>query len=132
MYARSFSVMNHLSVPWRNLLFTVIFAACMCPSVTFGQTQVDSSWIGGNGNNWSVASDWNPNGTPNNGGGNIYNVTIDSGGADSTFLDINAAINSLVLGGTTGGSSMLMLQNQSGTAETLTITGALTGVTYLH
>jgi hypothetical protein len=83
---------------------------------------VNSSWNGGTGN-WSTSSDWNPNGVPNNGGGNTYNVTIDSGGTDLVSLDLNATINSLVLGGSTGSST---LQNLSGSAETLNITGALT------
>lgn len=50
---------------------------------------VNSSWNGGTGN-WSTSSDWNPNGVPNNGGGNTYNVTIDSGGTDLVSLDQNA------------------------------------------
>ena len=83
---------------------------------------VNSSWNGGTGN-WSTSSDWNPNGVPNNGGGNTYNVTIDSGGTDLVSLDQNATINSLVLGGSTGSST---LQNLSGSAETLNITGPLT------
>ena len=97
-----------------------LIAACLCPTLAFGQT--NSKWNGGTGN-WSNATDWTPNGVPNNGGGNTYNVTIDSGGTDSTVLDINATINSLVLGGTKGSSS---LQNLSGTAEKLNITGGLT------
>src|SRR6267378_7422182 len=83
---------------------------------------INANWNGGTGN-WSVAGDWNPNGVPNNGGGNTYNVTIDSGGTDNVSLDINATIASLVLGGNTGSST---LANQAGTAKTLTITGGLT------
>src|SRR5580700_8247022 len=81
---------------------------------------INSSWKGGTGN-WNVSTDWSPGGVPNNGGGNTYNVTIDSGGTDSVTLNQNATINSLVLGGTTGSST---LQNLSGTAENLTVTGA--------
>src|SRR5580704_2960393 len=83
---------------------------------------INENWNGGTGN-WSTGGDWTPNGVPNNGGGNVYNVTIDSGGTDNVSLDINATIASLVLGGSTGSST---LANQAGTAETLTITGGLT------
>src|SRR5262249_54790707 len=83
---------------------------------------INANWNGGTGN-LSIAGDWSPNGVPNNGGGNVYNVTIDSGGTDNVSLDINATIASLVLGGSTGSST---LANMAGTAETLTITGGLT------
>ena len=76
----------------------VLIAACLCPTLAFGQT--NSSWNGGTGN-WSNATDWTPSQVPNNGGGNTYNVTIDS--SDSTtayvYFDQSATINSLVLGG---------------------------------
>jgi fibronectin-binding autotransporter adhesin len=81
---------------------------------------VSSAWNGGTGN-WSAPTDWTPNGIPRNGFGIFYNVTIDSGGTDLVSLDINAAIASLVLGGTTGSST---LQNVSG--KTLEVTGATT------
>ncbi len=90
-------------------------------SAALGGT-VNSSWDGGTGN-WSAAGDWTPTTVPNNGGGNVFNVTIDSGGTDNVTLDISPTIASLVLGGSTGSST---LANKSGTAETLTITGALT------
>ena len=66
---------------------------------------INANWNGGTGN-WSIAGDWSPNGVPNNGGGNVYNVTIDSGGTDNVSLDINATIASLVLGGSTGSSTL--------------------------
>ena len=34
---------------------------------------INSSWNGGTGN-WSTGGDWTPNGVPNNGGGNVFNV----------------------------------------------------------
>jgi len=96
-----------------------VMAACLCPTLAFGQT--NSSWNGGTGN-WNNATDWTPNQVPNNGGGNTYNVTIDSGGTDVVTLNQSATINSLVLGGLTGSAS---LDNLSGTAENLNVTGAL-------
>jgi hypothetical protein len=83
---------------------------------------INSVWNGGTGN-WSVPTDWTPNGVPNNGGGNVYNVKIDSGGTDLVSLDLHATIATLALGGTSGSST---LQNVSGTAETLEVTGATT------
>jgi hypothetical protein len=55
---------------------------------------------------------------PNNGGGNTYNVTIDSGGTDAVTLDQNATINSLVLGDATNYSPVSTLQSLPGTAGT--------------
>jgi hypothetical protein len=81
---------------------------------------VNSSWNGGTGN-WSASSDWTPNGVPNNGGGNTYNVTIDSGGTDLVTLDMNATINSLTLGGSTGSSTL-----QTTSSESLNVTAGLT------
>ena len=98
----------------------VVITAYLCPTPTFAQT--NSNWNGGTGN-WSTGTDWTPNGVPNNGGANTYNVTIDSGGTDTVTLDQNATINSLVLGGNTGVST---LQNLSQTVETLNISGDLT------
>ena len=91
-------------------------------AISIHASTINSSWNGGTGN-WSVSADWTPHGVPNNGGLNLYNVTIDSGGSDSVSLDINATIASLVLGGTSGSST---LQNLSGKAERLEVTGATT------
>jgi len=104
---------------FRGLIWaTAVIAACLCPTLAFGQK--NSSWNGGTGN-WSTSTDWTPNQVPNNSGGNTYNVTINSSGpADFVTLDINATINSLVLGGATGFSFL-----ESG-SDALNITGSLT------
>ena len=73
----------------------------------------EDDWLGGTGS-WSDPSCWDY-GIPSSGS---Y-VVIDSGGSDLVLLDINATINSLTLGGTTGSSE---LDNYS----SLVITGALT------
>src|SRR3984957_7081942 len=105
---------------FRGLIWVAaVMAAGLCPTLAFGQT--NSTWNGGTGN-WSTSTDWTPNQVPNNGGGNTYNVTIDSGGTDVVTLNQSATINSLVLGGVTGSAS---LQNLSGTAENLSVTGAM-------
>jgi hypothetical protein len=123
VYTSFVGAMNELrtrKLSGRFIWTAVVIAACLCPTLTFGQT--NSNWNGGTGT-WSTGTDWTPNGVPNNSGGNTYNVIIDSGGTDTVTLDQNATINSLVLGGTKGSSS---LQNLSGTAEKLNITGGLT------
>jgi len=81
------------------------------------QRKTTDSWKGGTGN-WSVGSDWS-GGVPNS----SSSVTINSGGTDLVTLNQNATIASLVLGGTSGSST---LQDASGTPEKLTITGATT------
>src|SRR6202035_1988568 len=100
------------------LLLVAAIAACFCTPQAFGQT--NSEWNGGIGN-WSNATDWNPNQVPNNGGGNTYNVTIDSGGADNVTLDQNATISSLTLGGVGSGIDSFLEG-----PDTLTITGTAT------
>jgi hypothetical protein len=123
MHMPVFEVKNEL---WLRHLSGLIFAAaviasCFCPTLAFGQT--NSAWNGGTGN-WNTATDWTPNGAPNNGGSTTYNVTIDSGGTDSVTLDQNATINSLVLGGNSG--SFSTLQSENGTPVTLNIVGGIT------
>ena len=82
---------------------------------------VNAIWNGGTGN-WSLSTDWTPNGAPNN-GANTYNVTIGTG-TDLVNLNINATISSLILGNGSGNST---LQNLAGSKESLSITGAFTG-----
>src|ERR1700693_643148 len=119
MLAVRLSGMNSLRISQSILLLASLIAASLCPAAVLGQT--DSSWNGGPGN-WNTATNWNPNAVPNDGGGNTYNVAIDSSSADTVTLDISATVNSLVLGGAEGST----LENQPGIAENLTITGALT------
>lgn len=57
-----------------------------------------------------------------NGGGNAYDVTIGTG-SDNVSLDTNVTISSLTLG---NGSGSSILQNLSGSAESLADLGALT------
>lgn len=57
-----------------------------CPTEALGGT-INAVWNGGTGN-WSVPTDWTPNGVPNNGGGNVCNVTIDS---NTVTLDVVVA-----------------------------------------
>lgn len=97
---------------------TVLFVAGAAHSQTFTPT-----WNGGTGG-WNTATDWTPNGVPNNGGGKDYQVTIDSGGSDLVTLNISPTIDLLNLGGASGGSAQLT--DASGFPETLAITGALT------
>jgi fibronectin-binding autotransporter adhesin len=106
---------------FRGLMWVVaVVVAFLCPTHAFGQT--NSTWNGGTGN-WSNATDWSPNQVPNNGGGNTYNVTIDSGGVDTVTLDQSASINSLVLGGLV---QPTLLQDLAGSPDTLSISGQLT------
>ncbi len=83
--------------------------------VIYGSTSTDN-WLGGTGN-WSDSADWT-GGLPGSGS----DVVIYSGGTDLVYLDTSASIASLTLGGTTGTSRLA----DNGTAQTLTIAGALT------
>jgi hypothetical protein len=96
--------------------------ACLCPELAFGQT--NSTWNGGVGS-WSTTTDWSPNQVPNNGAGNTYNVTIESGGSDLVTLNQNAAITSLTLGLASNGPNSTLME-ASGQPETLAVSGAIT------
>ncbi len=74
------------------------------------------NWLGGTGN-WSDTSYWSF-GLPSGGS----DVVIYSGGTDLVYLDASSSIASLTLGGDTGNSQLA----DNGTAQTLTIAGALT------
>lgn len=108
-------------LPDAGLLVAMLALLGSATSVRAGT--ITSVWNGGTGN-WSVATDWTPNGVPNNGGVNVYNVAISSAGTNLLSLGLNATIASLALGGFLPGTSTL--QNISGTAETLEVTGATT------
>ncbi len=100
----------------------VFIAALLGPPIALGQT--NSTWNGGTGN-WSNATDWTPNQVPNNGGGNMYNVMIDSGGTDKVILDQNATIASLTIGDNGSSGINSSLSEASGVPETLTVTGSV-------
>ena len=70
--------------------------ACNVLALTAFAATVSESWNGGTGT-WNTIGDWTPATVPNNGGGNVYAVTIDSGGTDTVTLDISPTIASLVL-----------------------------------
>jgi len=111
---------------FRGLIWVAaVMAACLCPTLAFGQT--NSTWNGGTGN-WSTSTDWTPNQVPNNGGGNTYNVTIASGSVneDIVILDQNATISSLMLGANNENDLNTYLWSKNGTAVTLNIIGGLT------
>ena len=81
----------------------------------YSSTSTDN-WLGGTGN-WSDPSYWDfglPSGDSD--------VIIHSGGFDLVYLDTSASIASLTLGSDTGRSQLI----DNGSAQTLTIAGALT------
>ena len=89
-------------------------AACLCPALAYGQTQVDGATSG----HWSGTSSWNPAVVPNNGGGNTYDVTLLNSPAVTITLDISPTIDTLTLD---TGSTLQSDTSIAGT--TLTTTG---------
>jgi hypothetical protein len=79
-------------------------------TVVYANT-VTSTWNGTSGSNWNTATNWSPNGVPNNGTNSVsdYNVILGTSNT-TTVLDINATIDSLTVN----------------TGDQLTINGALT------
>ncbi len=69
---------------------------------------------------WDVAGNWSPNGVPNNGGGNTYNVDIVDGKSTVT-LNLAATINDLTMG---TGNTLLIPTGQQLTVVGPTISNA--------
>ncbi len=61
------------------------------------QAQTTETWSVGASGLWNVAGNWSPNGVPNNGGGNTYNVDIVDG-VSTVTLNLAATINDLTMG----------------------------------
>ncbi len=61
------------------------------------QAQTTETWSLGASGLWNVAGNWSPNGVPNNGGGNTYNVDIVDGSSTVT-LNLAATIDDLTMG----------------------------------
>jgi len=92
----------------RLLLGLVFFVLFIQPSTA----QTTYSWIGGSGN-WSVATNWSPNGVPTF----ADNVLITADGTYTVTLDGDSTINALTIGGTSG------IQTLSLSSRILTING---------
>ena len=74
--ARTFSLPYSICVLTNPVVYLLLFVVLLAPQLR-GQTT--SSWNDGTGH-WSKATDWTPNGAPNNGGGTFYNVVINGPG----------------------------------------------------
>jgi hypothetical protein len=79
---------------WEFIFTAAVIAACLSPTLAFGQT--NSSWNGGTGN-WSSATDWTPNGVPNNSGTATYDVSIGVANSNVTMDVLNTTIDNLTL-----------------------------------
>lgn len=96
---------------------------------TLHASTISSSWGGGSGN-WSVAANWSPATVPNNGGGNIYDVTVSNispypNDPLTVLLDTSPTINSLTLGSPADVNTSSLIDN-AGSPQKLTIDGPLT------
>ncbi len=101
---------------------------------------INSSWNNASGGNWSAATDWTPSGSPNNGGGNVYDVTLPTLTSSYTVTqDVTSSIDTLAIdsGATLTQDSGISLTTTSltdsgtinlgnGGASTLTVNGATT------
>ncbi len=94
----------------KTLYKLILITFFLFSSSVFAQTTY--SWIGGSGN-WSVATNWSPNGVPTA----TDNVEIAATGTYTVTLDVDTTINDLTIGGTSG------IQTLSLSSRTLTING---------
>ncbi len=122
MHVRFLGANNELrtrKVCQRFIWIAAVIAACLCPMVVFGQTQVTDNWTAVGSGAWSNSADWS-SGVPNNNPSTSYNVVINSGSSTSqTVVTLNTSptINNLSL----GSYDLLQLGTNS---ETLTIAGS--------
>ena len=67
----------HVARPARAWCRMAILATAICGAVHLraGAATVDSTFTGTSGGDWTTATNWSPAGIPNNGGGNVYDVT---------------------------------------------------------
>ncbi len=101
---------------------------------------INSSWNNASGGNWSTSTDWTPNGSPNNGGGNVYDVTLPTLTSNYTVTqDVTSSIDTLTIDSgatltqnsgisltTTGLTDSGTINLGNGGASTLTVNGATT------
>lgn len=79
---------------------------------------INSSWNNTSGGNWSIGTDWTPNGVPNNGGGNVYNVTLPTLTSSYTVnQDVTSTIDTLTVD-----SGATLTQNPSISLTTTSLT----------
>jgi len=91
----------------------ILIVVLLISSSAFAQTTY--SWVGGSGN-WSVATNWSPNGVPTA----TDNAVIAGTGTYTVTLDGDSTINDLTIGGTSG------IQTLSLSSSTLTVNGSAT------
>jgi len=91
----------------------ILIVVLLISSSAFAQTTY--SWNGGNGD-WSVATNWTPNGVPTA----TDNAVIAGTGTYTVTLDGDSTINDLTIGGTSG------IQTLSLSSSTLTVNGSAT------
>ncbi len=100
-------------------IFFSCFAVVFClfgfswPGAVFG---ADCHWQAGTGN-WSLAANWSCNHAP----GSTDDAFIDANDTYTVTLDVDATVNSLTLGSTTGGTQTL-----ANSSKTLTLTNSST------
>jgi hypothetical protein len=104
-----------------------VMAACLCPTLAFGQT--NSKWNGGTGN-WSDLGDWNPAAVPNNSGTTTYDVKIGAANSNVTMDVLNDTIDNLTLTSKNSltidaGDSLSLVSGTSFNSGTINVTGFL-------
>ncbi len=109
----SFSSAHGANIGQRRSHSAADFSSWMSGTSSGFDPSSPDNWLGGMGN-WSNPADWSA-GEP----GGSSDVFINTGN-DNVTLDVNASINSLTLGGTSGSSVL------TGNGDSLTIAGALT------
>jgi hypothetical protein len=98
---------------WRMRLIAPGLAVALGVSAPNGLA-TSYSWTNTAGGNWSVASNWNPSGTPGSGD----SAFITNGGTYTVTLDTNVTVSNLTLGATSGAQTI------TNSLNSLTVTAA--------
>ena len=117
---------------FRGLIWVAaVMAACLCPTLAFGQT--NSIWNGGAGN-WSDLGNWNPAAVPNNSGTITYDVNIGVANSKVTMDVLIDTIDNLTLASKTSltisaGDNLRLASGASLNSGTIKAVGSLTNQT---
>jgi len=113
---------------FRGLIWVAaVMAACLCPTLVFGQT--NSTWNGGTGN-WSDLGNWNPAAVPNNSGTTTYDVKIGAANSNVTMDVLNDTIDNLTIASKNSltidaGDSLSLVSGTSFNSGTIDVIGRL-------
>jgi hypothetical protein len=123
---KSSSVLRSVCVLTGPVVYFCLLLAVLAAPLN---AQTTSSWNGGTGN-WSVSSDWNPSGVPNNIGSTTFSVNVTAPNSVVSMDVLNVAIDNLTLAAPNfltinAGNTLALVSGTSANYGTITNKGAI-------